>query len=258
MKIKRFIFLLEWKQWKNCWIVDCCCLHKKQSFLIAALWVMGLSPSYSTQSILSLAFIRVAKPIKKDNLFFSSKTNQPKGTEMEVHEWTGMECYRGRGLVPSHNQQQIKKEEINSIKSNAGEPRAAFDWWIWFHLLKKRRREKKTPAAPTNSTALLPLFHWSLLWLAALAAWCSIRFLSLHWRSLLHYWIPFNHSAILSHSVQSAHSLWNVFVAHESNEIELFSSLGGAIGRCPPHNPPIKEIQFHFHQSQLRPSIKDK
>ena len=34
---------------------------------------------------------------------------------------------------PAHNQQLKKEKEINEIKSKAGEPRAAFDWFIWFH-----------------------------------------------------------------------------------------------------------------------------
>jgi len=44
---------------------------------------------------------------------------------------------------------------------------------------------------------------------------------------------------------------------HESNEIELFSSLGGAIAAAAAITHQFKEIQFHFHHSQLHSSIEN-
>ena len=40
---------------------------------------------------------------------------------------------RGRGALAPITSQIKKEKEINEIKSKAGEPRAAFDWFIWFH-----------------------------------------------------------------------------------------------------------------------------
>ena len=59
----------------------------------------GRLPQPSKQQLNSILFllIELVKP-------FSSSLQLswlPKGTEMEVHEWTGMECYRGRGASGS-------------------------------------------------------------------------------------------------------------------------------------------------------------
>ena len=75
------------------WSYRSCLLHKEKLHfsLIAELLVIGFRPNWppfipaSTSLINSINFL---------SLFELSW--MPKGTEMEVHEWTGMECYRGR------------------------------------------------------------------------------------------------------------------------------------------------------------------
>ena len=88
MKIKRFIFLLEWKQWKNCWIVDCCLLHKEMKHFFNC-GVVGymFCPQPSTQSILSICFHSLIQSTLINLTFFTQQTHKPNNFSKTRREW---------------------------------------------------------------------------------------------------------------------------------------------------------------------------
>ena len=122
MKIKRFIFLLEWKEWKNCWIVVCLLHKEKRRTFLFNYGVIGYRFSaHSTQSILLPSFHSLASFIKEriNQSFFFNEFELMSDWIRWNESWLGVKTFNllCRNLNGAPFNEGSKPNETHSINS---------------------------------------------------------------------------------------------------------------------------------------------